>query len=136
MPKWLSPLLLIVMAAYVGGLIASYALLMSVDGALQSPELRVAPFYFALGIMIFTAPGAGLVAAVHNLIRERGVLAYSTAVVFGTAVGGIVLWFPSPMLDTFLIGAFYGFVTAACWSILHRGFSTSSGILRTSSADL
>lgn len=122
MLRWLSPVLCIALAAYVGGLVASYAILVSVDGALRAPELRVYPFYFALGIMIFTVPGAGLVAAVYNLMKDRGCVAYFVAIAIGTAVGGTVLSLASPMLNTFLIGAFYGFVTAAFWSLLHRAF--------------
>lgn len=135
MLRCLGPFLCIVCAAYAGGLIASYAILLSVDGASRAPELRVYPFYFALGIMILTVPGAGLVAAVHNLIRDRGVVAYFMAIAMGTAVGGSVLWFTSPMLSTFLIGAFYGFVTSACWSLMHRAFNRISDDLHAEATD-
>ena len=117
--RWIRAAICILMASYAGGLTASYVLLIATDRALQSPDLRVYPFHFALGIMIFTVPGAGLVAAVYNFNKEKGRVAYATATAIGTVVGGIVLSVLSPNTTTFLIGAFYGFATATCWSLLH-----------------
>lgn len=108
-------------AAFFGGLIATYAGLMATPDALASTPLF--PFNFALGILIFTIPGAFWVASVFRLMRLSWspVRSYSLAIICGAVTGGAILCVLSPTSsEVFFIGAYFGFVTASVWAGLNR----------------
>ena len=74
---WLLRAVNLTLAAYLGGLVASYAILLATPESLTSPTLAVYPFWFALGILIFTLPGALWVAAIFRMVQSRWSLAGS-----------------------------------------------------------
>ncbi|WP_218916954.1 hypothetical protein [Croceicoccus naphthovorans] len=122
---WMQRAVNLSLAAYIGGLVASYAILLVTPYSLTSPTLAVYPFRFALGILIFTLPGSLWVAAIFRLLKRRWPLAgsYGLAVACGALTGGMMLWVPSPpSLLVFGIGCAYGFATASIWACINRYF--------------
>lgn len=120
---WLKRSANLVLAAYCGGLIASYAILLITPDALTDPTLRIYPFRFALGILIFTLPGSLWVAAIFRFVRPRWSTthSYGFAITCGALTGGGMLWLLSPSsAAAFGLGVFYGLVTAMIWAGLNR----------------
>lgn len=120
---WFRRAIAIILSAYLGGLLASYVILIATPGALASSTLRAYPFYFALGISIFTVPGAIVVAAIYRVFRLNFAPAssYGLAIMCGAVLGGAILWVLTPTsLGVFGIGAFFGFATASVWAGVNR----------------
>jgi hypothetical protein len=116
---WIRSILSVILGAYGGGVIASYVILLALDGvSLQDPTLSVYPFYFALGIMFFTFPGAIMVAGIFNLLVHEGydrVTTYALTGGAGTLAGGMVLGLISSNWNVMAVGAFYGACTSIVW---------------------
>ena len=116
--------LILLCAAYVGGLIATYlAMLVMSPSDFASPIYRFWPFSLAVGIMLWTVPGLLWVAFVYRLIgmRHSKATARWVAISVGTITGGTALWSLSDGgLAVFLMGAGYGFVTSCVWMALRR----------------
>lgn len=120
---WMLRAVNLLLGAYVGGLVASYAVLFATPNALTSPTLAIYPLRFAAGILIFTLPGTVWVAAIFRKAQNRLSLArsYGVAVLCGALTGGTVLWaLFQPTLLIFGIGGFFGLVTASVWAGLNR----------------
>lgn len=121
--------LILLCAAYVGGLIVTYlAMLVMSPSDFASPTLRFLPFSIAVGIMLWTVPGLLWVAFVYRLLDMRHSKASASwvAIGVGTITGGIALWGLSDGgLLVLLMGAGYGFVTSCVWVIL-RHFSVGA----------
>lgn len=120
---WIRAILCVIAGAYVGGLVASYAVL-AVDGtSLHDSTLRIYPFYLSLGIMFFTVPGAMMVAGLFERLRQGGkkaLIAYSIAILAGTIIGGLVL---GALFRSWLmvgVGSAYGFTTSGAWAVFHK----------------
>lgn len=120
---WLRRLVNLTLSAYLGGLIASYAIIAVTPGALITPHLRFLPFQFALGILIFTLPGVAWVAAIYRWLRSSWspIQSYGFSIACGAVTGGIMLWLLFPTsAAVFGIGAFFGSVTALIWAGFNR----------------
>ena len=113
----------LLLAAYCGGLVASYSMLLLTPEAFMSQPLRFFPFKFAAAILIFTLPGVFWVAALYRFFRAYSskLPAYLMATLIGSATGGAILWCLSPpSLLVYGIGAFFGIVTGTIWAILNQ----------------
>jgi len=69
----------------------------------------------------FTGIGSIILALAYGLARENGrslVRRYVTVIVVGAAAGAVMLSI-LPVPSAWLVGSFYGVVTAICWVVLH-----------------
>jgi len=119
---WTLRVMNLLLAAYLGGLVASYLILLATPNAIASPTLIVYPFQFAAGILLLTLPGALWVGAIFRMAKNKWSVArsYCLAIFCGASMGGTVLLFLSPSsMSVFGVGAFFGFITASVWASLN-----------------
>lgn len=120
---WIRAILSVIAGAYVGGLIATYAMLATDGTSLHDSTLRIYPFYFSLGIMFFTVPGAMMVAGLFERLRQAGkkaTIAYPIAILAGTIIGGLVLGALFRSLLMAGVGTAYGFAASGAWAVFHK----------------
>lgn len=109
-------------AAYIGGVIATYAAILRTMGAL-GPTLSIYPLYFAIFALIFTLPGAFWVAKIYGWSRRSFSLpwSYIFAIVSGIATSSCIFWiFDTSSVQSIIEGASFGFFVSVTWAGVNR----------------
>jgi hypothetical protein len=86
-------------------------------------------FGFSLATMIFTLPGAIMLAGLRIRLVSRGVSALigdTEVIAFGALSGGAILSIANLTLPNFATGALYGGMTALAFVCLYRAFAKAN----------
>lgn len=114
-------LMIVFTAAALGSLVATLAL-SAILGGTGSPNPVRFVFALSAATMMFTVPGALMLAGLQFFLRERGVGSGSIAVIvaiWGAVAGGIILGL-NFVVDDAAVGALYGLTTAVTFLATER----------------